>query len=183
MASSSSQSFFRPYQSSLLERSSQPLESESFTEIDINSNIEGQPAGPNGCTLLGRTRSAVLFEHHRKTEFESWWSKTRWAILDHERDARHRMSPNWGVKRSGVWQFFHEGALMSTGEPKVICRRCEAILKHPAMRSEKHGQIGGKLGNGHITPHLSSKLCVEIAGRKGLSQLTLQETSNPTRVV
>jgi hypothetical protein len=182
MASSSGQSFALPYQSSSIQQSSEPSGSQSFTDINIDSTIGESSAGPNGCTLNPKG-SVVIFEQRLKSEFELWWSKTRWAMLDQEREARHRMSPNWGVKRSGIWQFFNEGALVSTGEPRITCKRCEAILKHPAMRSEKHGQIGGKLGNGHVTPHLSSKLCVEIASRKGLTQLTLQETSNPTRMV
>ena len=67
-------------------------------------------------------------------------------------------------RRAAGWEYFIEGAVRVSGEPKVICNRCDTILTHPTI----HGTTG-------ITEHTSSKNCISVSNQRGFTQITVSE--------
>lgn len=111
----------------------------------------------------GAQNECYRFELEYKDEFITWHSTTQWY---QQQDARlKKKTVTWGSKKNALgWQHFEEAALRNTGEPKVVCVRCQKTLKHPTI----HGTSG-------MDGHLESRGCQSGARSRGLVQLSISE--------
>jgi hypothetical protein len=65
-----------------------------------------------------------------RIQFVKWWLKTEFGSKKETQDTIH-----WdGKKKSDLWESFEQVAHEKTGEPKVMCKRCQTILVHPHHR-------------------------------------------------
>jgi hypothetical protein len=95
---------------------SQPLQPPSFPSFL-------QRVGPD------RRKPYFLYSHMSKDQFVAWWLTT---------DFGKQKRIHWdGRHSSQCWEYFDQVADMTTGEPKVMCNRCAAILEHP--QNSRHG--------------------------------------------
>lgn len=89
------------------------------------------PPFPNILQRAGsdQRKRFVLYFHMSKDQFVAWWLTT---------DFGKQKRIYWdGRHSSQCWEYFDQVADMTTGEPKVMCNRCAAILDHP--QNSRHG--------------------------------------------
>jgi hypothetical protein len=67
-----------------------------------------------------------------------------------------------GKKKSDIWESFEQVAHEKTGEPKVMCKRCYAILVHP------HPRRGG---TSPLRRHINGGTCFATKKNGGIGQL------------
>lgn len=97
-------------------------------------------------------------------EFKNWHSTTSWFkandSIPHESNNYRKI--RWGKNRNAIgWTNFEEGALSSDGTPKLICKRCYAIIKHPNDGGSTTG----------MDVHVKSKACLKTSHSRGLPKL------------
>lgn len=94
--------------------------------------------------------------------FETWWKETQWFQTN---QANRKSVPNWGSSKNAAnWDHFEEGALRSTGEPKIICKRCDKVIAHTF-----------RIGTSAMSSHIQTAGCMKVAKGKGLKQPTVVE--------
>jgi hypothetical protein len=54
-----------------------------------------------------------------------------------------------------VWDEFEWGAVLETGEPRLLCRKCEKVIRNP---------IAGGASVGNLKNYLQSQNCQKSAG-------------------
>jgi arylamine N-acetyltransferase len=89
------------------------------------------PSLPDTLQRVGpdKRKAFVLYSDMSKNQFVDWWLTT---------DFGKQKRIHWdGRHSSQSWQCFDQVAHMTTGEPKVMCNRCAAILDHP--QNSRHG--------------------------------------------
>lgn len=96
-----------------------------------------------------RRKEWALWTEMTKTEFIEWWLTTQYAT-----DMSNPGQINWdGTGQSSkAWEFFDQVAYITSGQPKVLCRRCGDVLQHPW----RHGLSG-------MGRHLKKDICKEKA--------------------
>ena len=95
--------------------------------------------------------------------FSTWWYDTTW-YKDNTQVPNPKL-PIWGSSKDAAnWQYFVEGAVRSTGEPKIICIRCDKVMTH----TFKHGTSA-------MSDHILTKKCISTSKRRGLSQPSVEE--------
>lgn len=96
-----------------------------------------------------------------RNEFVQWWLKT-----DYGQQSSLRKSIKWDseLKKSDVWPSFDQVAHERTGEPKVMCTRCQNVIIHPGHR---------RAGCTPMRAHLNSSVCIQPRPlrKKGIDQL------------
>jgi hypothetical protein len=102
---------------------------------------------------------------HTRAQFVEWWLSTGFGSKEDIRDAIH-----WdGKKKSDLWESFEQVAHEKTGEPKVMCKRCHALLVHP------HHRRGG---TSPLKAHLKGGTCLATKKKGSIGQL-LQSMVSP----
>ena len=151
---------------------------ESIDDFTISSSPPIPARLPDGLTTLANGRY-VQYDNDRKDIFLEWWSRTYWFTLNSRRPEREQTKLNWGEKNklASYWQYFYEVAILSSGTPKVWCRRCEKELGHPNCKAEnKDGVISqSPLGNSGLITHLKSRGCKDRAEKRELPALSVHE--------
>lgn len=107
-----------------------------------------------------------VMEEFRK-QFVDWWLTTEFG-------ARKELQTTirWdGKKKSDVWERFDQVAHEKTGEPKVKCKQCHAIIVHP-----NHHRAGSSPMKGHLTT--STCLCRPKATKRRIDQLLRHSVSS-----
>ena len=90
--------------------------------------------------------------------FVEWWLKTEFGLKEGLRDGMH-----WdGKKKSDLWESFEQVAHEKTGEPKVMCKRCCAVLVHP------HHRRGG---TSPLRTHIKGGTCFAAKKKGSIGQL------------
>jgi hypothetical protein len=116
---------------------------------------------------IGKDKRCYKFAQENAQEFATWFKDTKYFQEEEAlgiKGMRKRI-PRWGVRHNASgWEYFIEGADRVSGEPKVICTRCDAILAHPV----KNGTSG-------MTEHPTTKGCEATSKARGLRQLVLSE--------
>lgn len=116
---------------------------------------------------VGKDKKCYRFTRDNAYEFAIWFKSTTYFQVEEVRESegRRKRVPNWGATRNASgWEHFFEGADRASGEPKIICTRCDTILAHPV----KNGTTG-------MTEHPQSKGCEVISKARGFGQLTIPE--------
>lgn len=96
-----------------------------------------------------------------RNSFVEWWLKTEFGEKE---DLQKSIQWQSKQKTSDVWGCFDQVAHEKTGEPKVMCRRCQAVLVHPSHR---------RAGTSPMKIHMKSIICAKPSGSKkqGIDQL------------
>lgn len=107
-----------------------------------------------------RRKTWVLYTEMTSAEFLNWWFDTQFGAADDEKKKMH-----WDGRghHSDIWVHFEQVAHYITGEPKVMCKRCEKILDHPNHTLN---------GTNALRRHLKTELCRK--GRQAAKQLSIQ---------
>lgn len=116
----------------------------------------------------------ILYKEMVHNDWVSWWLET---------DFGKKSNIKWSSSHSSpVWDNFHQVAHSSNGAPKVMCKRCGAILEHPytEVEGKKKGKptvddAGPKTkknihGLGAMTKHPHTVSCLK-AGPAGKSDI------------
>jgi hypothetical protein len=77
-----------------------------------------------------RVKSWILYTEMDRQDFVKWWLMTRYGS---ELNGGPRKRIKWdGVAcHSEGWKHFDQVADITTGLPKIMCRRCATLLDHP----------------------------------------------------
>ena len=119
----------------------------------------------DGLIQIGEGKRCYGFNPNTALSFINWHSGTSWAHQQNQITNSAKVVIRWGASRQAVgWGHFDEAADRFTGEPKLVCQRCDKVIKHPA--------INGTTG---MDTHLKSKGCMGASKRRGLTQLDLTE--------
>lgn len=98
-----------------------------------------------------------------RREFVEWWLKTEYG---QKQDIQRSIRWDSNLKKSDVWSSFDQVAHAKTGEPKVMCKRCQNVIIHPAHR---------RAGCSPMKTHLASAVCIKPqtskSKRQGIDQL------------
>lgn len=129
------------------------------------------PRAPDSLERVGPTlrKFWILYNsdpkmEHSRNQFVEWWLKTEFGSNPGIQDTIH-----WdGKKKSDLWESFEQVAHDKTGEPKVMCKRCHAILVHPHYR---------RAGSSPMKAHLKSGACLSKPKRRGIDQLIRDSVS------
>lgn len=91
-------------------------------------------------------------EDYRR-EFTDWWMSTEFGS---QKDVSESMHWDGRKKNSELWESFEQVAHEMTGEPKVMCKRCNALLVHANHRRKGSSPMKGHLASG-ICHHKRTK--------------------------
>jgi BED zinc finger. len=129
---------------------------ESYSTAPVVSSL----LPPSLRRVGGRRKEWALWSEMTKTEFIEWWLTTQYATTLPNPGQVH-----WdGVGQSSkAWECFDQVANITSGEPKVLCRRCGDFLQHPW----RHGPSG-------MSRHLKKDKCKEV-GRQANIQLMMAQ--------
>lgn len=152
---------------------SRQVDSFSFIQPSIPSSIALDPLEPFERIGPGkRGGEYFLYNAMNHNEWVKWWLETDYGLHNHKIawDSRHGSAAE-------TWKEFDQVAHAETGSPKVICKRCDAVLEHPyAIKKDDSGTGTGKAarhGTTTITRHLQTSGCRRTAsGRRQREGLT-----------
>jgi len=88
------------------------------------------PTVPASLTYVGPElrKTWLLYEMDKKTDFIEWWLQTS-SRREAPQDTRFRFDTD--ATKAQIWQHYDQVAHYTSGEPKVMCRRCSKVLDHP----------------------------------------------------
>ncbi|KAJ5249389.1 hypothetical protein N7524_011705 [Penicillium chrysogenum] len=126
--------------------------------------------GPN------RKRLYFLYDRMNHQEWVEWWLQT---------DYGSKGKVAWHSNHlSHIWEHFTQVAHSSDGSPKVMCKHCSAILKHPyAAKKDANGK-DARHGTTTMTRHLRTSACKRaVSGdqQRGRLDKFIQSTENTIR--
>ncbi|KAJ5982330.1 hypothetical protein N7451_012430 [Penicillium sp. IBT 35674x] len=84
-----------------------------------------------------------------RTQFVEWWLTTEFG---QKKDLRRTINWDSDQKKSAAWSSFDQVAHSKTGEPKVMCKRCRAVIIHPGDK---------RSGPSPMKNHLTSAQCAK----------------------
>jgi len=135
---------------------------QSFSQQTIISLPDSEfllpPPIPTSLTRvgLGLKKIWILYEMDKKTEFIEWWLQTL-SRREAPKDKKKFRFETDGNKAE-VWKHFDQVAHHTSGEPKVMCRRCSKTLDHPAWTGN---------GTNSMRRHWDSDKCLKSLTRAG----------------
>jgi hypothetical protein len=153
---------------------SDPLEcsSSAFIAQDIESLTPSQSVSNTGSTAStvthlfghpGRLKCAIFPRPSDETpqlqleqDFYNWWRQTIFGIKE------PKFKWNNTGRQSDKWDYFHEVAVVSTGEPRLCCKHCSRILLHPEVKVPDKRRQGTKT----LRDHIESKKCGLISSAR-----------------
>jgi hypothetical protein len=115
-----------PSESDLLSDIFSGIPPSEATESQTTTPIPSEPP-PLDLERVGPTRKHIIWSDMNKHKFIKWWLST---IYGSKPVAEH---PHWDKRglTSDVWQYFKQGAEITTGQPCVWCKDCNRIFTHP----------------------------------------------------
>jgi hypothetical protein len=114
------------------------------------------PLIPSVLTRVGpdRRKAFVLYDKMTHSDWVDWWLQT---------DFGRESKINWdSTRHTEIWEQFDQVAHGVDGAPKVMCRRCGAILEHPYIVNPK--SKGKKIqyhGTSTMTRHVTTNACLK----------------------
>lgn len=136
-----------------------PVFSSQPTSNILDSDLvypQSLPAAPEIFDRISpdRRRTFIVYNNMAHSDWVEWWldtdfgkkSKLRW-------DANHQ---------SGIWEYFHQVAQDTDGQPKVVCKRCCAILEHPSSPLRNNGG-SARHGTSTMAKHIKTSACQKAA--------------------
>lgn len=102
------------------------------------------PSIPSNIQILHLSHEKyAIFETATQQSFFEWWSQTLQGKGKSQTILRKR-------SRSDDWEAYLQAANIQTGEIKLVCKRCKALLKHPKF---------AKTSTTGLHTHLLSQSC------------------------
>jgi hypothetical protein len=139
----------------------------SIPPSDFTLPLQYSPQAPDSLERVGPIfrKFWILYSsnpemEYSRNQFVEWWLKTRFGS---KKDGREHL--HWdGKKKSDLWESFEQVAHEKTGEPKVMCKRCQNVIVHLGHR---------RAGCSPIKAHLNSNICIKPRKlkRQGIDQL------------
>lgn len=139
---------------------------DSVPELDLIQPSQ-PPHIPDSLQQVGpdRKKLYLLWTQMANDEFVAWWLKTDFGSKKQRNifESRHQ---------SDCWKHFDQVATIKDGTPKVMCKRCAAILDHPA---------NGHRGTSSLNKHYTSGVNCRKTGARGpnIKQLIRDGVSKP----
>lgn len=120
--------------------------------------VDDEPTQPEHSSfsfeLIGRTLLYYKWTKECHKDFTDWWLQTEWVLQkvadDENDDMLKLLGWNSTTRTSSYWQSFDQAALATTGEPAIICCRCQSSLSHPAVKNT---------GTSSLKNHLRTNAC------------------------
>jgi hypothetical protein len=172
--------------------SAQPVASsnaDSLYEFPTETPTSAQPIPPSqpieipSTLTLVHNNKYILFETTKKAEFLEWHTKTIWYYKQEQRPSKQVTRIAWGHrKQSKIWDQLCEVADKKDGTPKILCRRCDKILQHPAGKG-KSSTNSSRTGTSHLKNHLQSDHCMQASRRANLRPITWARHDTESRAV
>lgn len=104
-----------------------------------------------------------IYEEIKREFFLTWWKSSSW-VISHADSEKKKKQIYWDDdKKFEMWNHFEKDATLQKDAFKIICKRCEIVLKHSATRSEINT----------TKAHLIFKQCVKVVKFEDFSQLIL----------
>jgi hypothetical protein len=129
-----------------------------------------RPRVPSTLAHVGPSfqKNWILYTNMSENDFVRWWLETEFGSKKEFQDTIH-----WdGKKTSSLWQHFDQVADKKTGRPKIMCKRCLAVLVHPSYR---------RAGNSPMKTHLKGGSCLKSnttpKQQKGVDQMIRDSVS------
>jgi hypothetical protein len=114
--------------------------------------------------IKNKRSRCYMYEEIKRDIFLQWWKTFSWAKTHTNQDKKKEKHMYWeNDKKSNIWKHFKKDVIVENDNSKIVCKRCELVLKHSFADFETHT----------TKMHLSSKQCVKIAKVEDLSQLTI----------
>jgi hypothetical protein len=101
-----------------------------------------------------------IFEKCDEGQFLEWHKGTSWGE-GYSKYPKPFLSKD--KTRSAAWKYYLQIAMISNGQPKIICQLCNSIIEHP-------NKSGNNTGTSGLQSHLNSTRC------KGKHQSSAQTT-------
>jgi hypothetical protein len=96
--------------------------------------------------------------------FLNWWKSIQWILTHLNQKEKKKKHLYWNEnKKFKIWKHFDENVAIKNDIFKILCKRCELMLKHSFVESDIN----------IAKTHLISKQCLKIAKAESLSQLTI----------
>lgn len=145
MSQSQASQFSEHYSSSFLEENL--LDSPCFLPSDGSFNPLHSPNMPNPSSSTNFTQPVppppipetlervgpakkkiyILWTEMVNDDFVTWWLKTEYG-------SEMKRNIFKGKHHAESWDYFHQVVAIQDGSPKVMCKKCDHILAHPADR-------------------------------------------------
>lgn len=165
------------------------LQSDEFSEV-LSSQIIAQstpfsdlpppsryPRAPDSLQRVGKPFQPpyILYDCDKtnpmmetsRIQFVEWWLMTEFGSKK-----ELQKSIRWDTiqKKSDVWSSFDQVANARTGEPKVMCNRCQSVVVHPKFN---------RSGPSPMKNHLNSAYCTQPrkTTKQGIDQLLREMVS------
>jgi hypothetical protein len=105
-----------------------------------------------------------LYEKNEREMFLNWWKNIQWMLTHLDQEEQKIKYLYWNEdKKFKIWKHFDEDVAVKNDIFKILCKRCELMLRHSFAESDIN----------IAKTHLISKQCLKIAKIKNLSQLTI----------
>jgi hypothetical protein len=135
--------------------------------------------------IPGTSDWLAIYDPRYKPQFQTWLNKTEWGLAEASLSKEYLSKISWDLTERDLssnygWEHFHQGALITDGFPKVMCKRCSRVVNHP--RAKKKGSLY-VYGISMLKTHLQTQPCKIAAERSGLQQLVMEDIGNRSRIV
>ncbi|KAJ6001045.1 hypothetical protein N7481_001454 [Penicillium waksmanii] len=98
-----------------------------------------------------------------RTQYVEWWLTTEFG---QKKDLRRTINWDSDQKKSAAWSSFDQVAHSKTGEPKVMCKRCCAVVIHPGYK-----RSGPSPMKNHLTSAQCAKPQLKKTSKQGIDKL------------
>jgi hypothetical protein len=96
--------------------------------------------------------------------FLNWWKNIQWVLTHLNQEKKKKKHLYWNEdKKFKIWKHFDEDVAVRDDIFKILCKRCELMLRHSFVESDIN----------IAKTHLISKTCRKIAKAENLSQLMI----------
>ena len=92
----------------------------------------------------------------QQSNFLNWWKLSAAAKAIANKEEKYKIQMHWGSVKGNLSSHFIEAAAVNNGLPKLICKRCNAVMVNPRPRNQ---------GNQGMKTHLQSKQCLAAAAQ------------------
>ena len=136
------------------------------------------PRAPDSLTRVvckSRQQTYILYKSDKsdrtmdetRKQFVEWWLITEFGA---KKELQKSVYWDSNLKKSDVWESFDQVANAKTGEPKVMCKRCQNVIVHPGVN---------RAGPSPMKAHLTSAVCVKPwkTAKPGINQLLREMVS------
>jgi hypothetical protein len=102
-------------------------EIDEFSSTDVTSIFDDDKAAYHGFATTSNRKYAI-WDSKYHIRWCSWWTEK----LEGHPNFKHFENVGWGkIRRSTIWNQFHQAVEIKTGLPKAVCQVCSQAYAHP----------------------------------------------------